>query len=190
MQRNKQVAMGRKKFNMDPKKVCVCEKQVFFRSRMNVWNVIWLSGVFLRGSNSWLRMTCWRIPATTLLSSSTKAKVWTKRPSEIIWERGQQCSFFPHLLCLNISLFCFWSLFSSSHPCERWKQWMHSYAIALFPLCQAHTPSFPKHWILVPHFKHRLRTVPLTQQSSICLWLVHSFIPSDGPSWKCVFFRI
>lgn len=54
------------------------------------------------------------------------------------------------------------------------------HAIALFPFCQAHTLSFPKHWILVPHFKHCLRTVPLTQQSSMCLWLVYSFIPSDG----------
>lgn len=58
MQRNKQVAMGRKKFNMDPKKVGVFNSSImiclmFFQGGYNLG-----PGFCFRGSSSSSKMTC------------------------------------------------------------------------------------------------------------------------------------
>lgn len=118
MQRNKQVAMGRKKFNMDPKKVGgsyfqKCDLSFMFSlAGCNLGPCL-----FLRGSSFWLRMTCWRIPVMTLLNSSTRARASTKQPLEITLERGQDEDW---LLFLYLTIFLSYSVssFTSTHPCD------------------------------------------------------------------------
>lgn len=97
----------------------------------------------LRGSSSWLRMTCWRIPVMTLLNSSTRVRASTKQPLEITLERGknENGSFssgkpLAHILCSDLP---------TTSLCG-WKQ--HQLATQQFPCCcvpfgPAHTHPFP-----------------------------------------------
>lgn len=143
-------------------------------------DVTWGPVSFFRGSSSWLRMTCWRIPATTLLSSSIRARASTKQPLEITSERGQDgdwlLCFFP--LYLTISLSHSLSPFTNTHPCGLIKALNGKciFSVLLCFLLVRHTPILSQTQFIGPTFRSSSQDDVRYSIASICLWLSYSFI--------------
>lgn len=115
MQRNKQMAMGRKKFNMDPKKVkefiveFYCWYCCLFQHHAKVcstFNIPLFNFVFFmtltrccfvcprREFDFWWTVHYWKTPVMTLPSFSTRGRGLIKRPLGTTWGRGQRLSCF------------------------------------------------------------------------------------------------
>lgn len=94
-QRNKQIAMGRKKFNMDPKKVGHIPS--WFKSDQisracwqgNPNRLPWFLLLLSRESSSCWKTTSSSKPQRTSPSSCTKARASTRRSSETTWASGE-----------------------------------------------------------------------------------------------------
>lgn len=134
MQRNKQVAMGRKKFNMDPKKVggnnCyhASEVRVFWQVGCN-WDLIFTGHPV--PDWEWLAEEYqWRHCSVPLQRRRPQQNSHWRLPRR---EVRRNLFLFYHLQCFDPTL---------RAPIDVTKWRVHIFPIALFPLCQAHTHPF------------------------------------------------
>lgn len=133
-------------------------------------------------------MTYWRIPATTLLSSSTKERASTKQPSEIISERGQKEDFI-HSLSLTVFHSC-WPI--SQQPYT----WLikvsnreHIVSLLLYFLLVKLTPILSQTQVIGSTFRPSSQDNDRYSKANICAWLSYSQVTwsIDSQFWNvCV----
>lgn len=176
MQRNKQVAMGRKKFNMDPKKVggsscCDVNKYDLWCSHVT-WDPVSSSGDpvpdWERLAEEHQRWHC----SISLQGRGPQQNGHWRLPRREVWIKPD-FAFLSLFLLLLISNLLHHCSPAPVHAVDKSIEW-HTFLIAPLPLSQAHTHPLPNTVLLVPHLDRPVRTTSVAQQPpSVFDYLTH-----------------